>query len=302
MSATANIAGLKIGADHPVRIVGVINVSPESFYKGSVQNKRTIQRAAREIEEQGADVVDIGAMSTAPYLETQISEKEEAERIAWAVTAVRAAVKIPISIDSSRPRPALEGLNSGADILNDITGLSAGPSMHTPARRASGLILMAHPSALNGSMSASPVSTIRNILESGMARARDAGVSAEHLVIDPGIGFFRNMHLEWWKWDIAILRDLRELTSLPAPHLVGVSRKSFISQILDGRAPEERLHGSLAATVVAVVNGASMIRTHDVAATREAVRVAQAIMVERIGFRTPAPVVRGPKGRKKTKA
>lgn len=295
MSATANIAGLRIGTDQPVRLMGVINVSPESFYKGSVQNKRTIQRAAREIEEQGADIIDVGAMSTAPYLETQVSEKEEAGRIAWAVAAVRAAVKIPISIDTSRPQPALEGLNAGADILNDITGLSAGPAMYAAARRAAGLILMAHPSALGGAPTANPVSTIRHILQDNLARAREAGVSAGRILIDPGIGFFRNTHLEWWKWDVAVLRDLKEVAELPAPVLVGVSRKSFISQILDGRPPEQRLYGSLAATVIAVAQGAAVVRTHDVVATKEAVRVAQAIRVERIGFRLPAPVVRGTK-------
>jgi dihydropteroate synthase len=301
MSSTANIAGIKVGAGQPVRIMGVINVSPESFYKGSVEDRKSIQRAAREIEEQGADFLDIGAMSTAPYLETQITEKAEADRLTWAVKAARAATKLPISIDTSRPLPTSEGLKAGADILNDITGLAGGGAMYGAARQAKGLILMAHPVSMNGSATSNPAQTIRRILEHALHRAGEADIDPRSIVIDPGIGFFRNAHLEWWQWDIAVLRDLHEICGLPAPVLVGVSRKSFISQILEGRPPEHRLYGSLGATVAAVMNGAAMVRTHDVAATLEAVRVAQAIMVERIAFRSPAPIERTAKGRKKEK-
>lgn len=299
MSSTAILAGLRIGTGHPVRVMGVINVSPESFYKGSIESKKTIQRAAADIEADGADIIDIGAMSTAPYLETQITEKEESERLIWAIQAVRSSTRLPISIDTSRPLPTAEGLKAGADILNDITGLSGGSPMYTAARLAKGLILMAHPSSMNGSASANPVLTIRRILEHNLERADDAGISSNAIVIDPGIGFFRNTHLEWWQWDLAILRNLRKIAELPAPILIGVSRKSFISQILEGRTPEHRLYGSLGATVAAVMNGASIVRTHDVVATKEAVKVAQAIMVERISFRTPAPVERLKKGVKK---
>lgn len=301
MISTANLAGLRIGAGQPVRLMGVINVSPESFYKGSVANKKTIQRAAREIEAQGADIIDIGAMSTAPYLETKIPERDEAERLVWAVKAVREVTRVPLSVDTSRPLPAREGLRAGADILNDITGLSGGGSMYEAARAAKGLIIMAHPVSLNGTAASNPAQTIRRILETDLRRAWEAGLPTGSIVIDPGIGFFRNAHLEWWQWDLAVLRDLQDIASLPAPVLIGVSRKSFISQILDGKTPEQRLYGSLGATVAAVMNGAAMVRTHDIAATREAVRVAQAIMVERIAYRNPAPVERAAKGRKKAK-
>jgi dihydropteroate synthase len=301
MSSTANLAGIKIGENQPVRIMGVINVSPESFYKGSVENKRTIQKAARAIEEQGADLIDIGAMSSAPYLETQVPETEEAERLAWAIKAVRTAVKIPISADTCRPAPAAEGLRAGADILNDITGLSGGAPMHAVARLAKGLILMAHPGMLTGMSTGNPVQTVKRILSDSLGLAERSGVPSNRIVIDPGIGFFRNTHLDWFNWDLAVLRGLKEIAELPAPLLIGVSRKSFISQILDGRTPEHRLYGSLGATVVAVMNGAAMVRTHDVEATKEAVLVAQAIMVERISFRAPALVERRVKGRKKAR-
>ena len=286
MSAIAELAGLKVGTGFPVRIMGVINVSPESFYKGSVQNRRTIQKAARAIEEAGADILDIGAMSSAPYLRTRVTEKEEAERLVWAVKAVRAACNLPISIDTSRPGPTLAGLNAGADILNDVTGLGGGEDMARAARSARGVILMAHPDALEHRATANPVATVRKILKDALRRAREAGVEERRLIIDPGIGFFRNAHLEWWQWDLAVLRELPKIAALPAPVLVGVSRKSFISQILDGRPPDGRLAGSLGATVAAVFGGAAMVRTHDVLETRDAVRVAQAIQLERISFRT----------------
>jgi len=290
MSNVTNLAGLKVGAGFPVRIMGVINVSPESFYKGSVQTRKTIQKAARLIDQQGADIIDIGAMSTAPYLTTRISEAEEAKRLAWAVKAVRSATKLPISIDTSRPGPTLAGIRAGADILNDITGLSGGDPMRKVARLAKGLVLMAHPSALanGGGGAANPSMTVKRLLQAALKTAVSAGVSPERIVLDPGIGFFRNAHVEWWQWDLAVLRELDSLRALKAPLLIGVSRKSFISQILDGRAPEDRLAGSLAATVAAVLNGAAVVRTHDVAQTRDAVRVAQAIQMERIAFRSVA--------------
>lgn len=285
MPTTADLAGLKVGPGFPVRIMGVINVSPESFYKGSVRNRRTIQKAAREIEGRKADVIDIGAMSTAPYLRNRITETEEAERLSWAVKAVRAVTRLPISIDTSRPAPTLAGLKAGADILNDITGLAGGAPMWAAARSARGLILMAHPAAVPETGTLNPVATIKRILSENLRRADAAGVDRRKIVIDPGIGFFRNAFLEWWQWDLAVLRALDKLAALSAPILIGVSRKSFISQILEGRAPEERLAGSLGATVAAVLGGAAMIRTHDVGETRDAVRVAQAIQHERISFR-----------------
>ncbi|MBV9080216.1 MAG: dihydropteroate synthase [Elusimicrobia bacterium] len=285
MTATANLAGVMIGPGHPVRILGVINVSPESFYKASVSGKRSVQKTARELEEKGADFIDIGAMSTAPYLTTAVSEQEEAERIGWAVAAARAACRLPISVDTSRPLPAAAGLKAGADILNDITGLQGGEPIERIARRCRGVILMAHPSAYTGTVFPNPVLTVKKILSGALKRAAKAGLHGDRVLIDPGIGFFRNTHIDWWQWDLAILRSLRQIAAMPAPVMVGVSRKSFVSQLLDNRPPEERLFGSIGATVTAVLNGAAVVRTHDVAETRDAVRVAQAIQVERVSFR-----------------
>jgi dihydropteroate synthase len=122
-----------------------------------------------------------------------------------------------------------------------------------------------------------PVATVRELLDQSLRAARAAGVPEDRVVVDPGIGFFRRAAIPWHAWDFAILRQLRELRVLGRPILVGLSRKSFIGHLLDRSDPADRLPGSLAATAVAVLNGAHLIRTHDVGVTRDAVRVAEAL-------------------------
>jgi dihydropteroate synthase len=248
----ANLAGVEVGDGFPVRIVGAINVSPESFYTGSVARGRAaLQRLAARMVEEGADILDIGAMSTAPYLKAAISEQEEEERMAAAVRAVREVVTVPISADTQRSRVAAAALAAGASIINDVSGLSRDPAMAALARRAAGVILMA--------------------CEHG------AGVPPQHIVLDPGIGFFRHAAVTWHDLDCIVLAQLSRLRRLGYPVLVGISRKSFIGAITGRSTPAERLYGSVAAAAIAVHNGAALVRTHDVAATVDAVRMAAAI-------------------------
>jgi len=259
--------------------MGVINASPESFFKGSVQtSEKNIACLAERMQNEGADLIDVGAMSSAPYLITHISLSEECRRLKKAVQAIRKGCSLPISIDTFRLEPAQEGLDAGAEILNDITGLQSDPRLGQLARHARGLILMAHPSAMGPKGKKTPVQSVKTILEKAYCTARKMGVPAQRIVLDPGIGFFRHTRLPWWKWDLHVLKNLRSLTSLGPPLLVGVSRKSFIGHILGGKGPEERLNGSLAATTIAVLNGASVIRTHDVRATREILMLTESIL------------------------
>lgn len=267
---TANLAGVPLGVNDAVRLMGVINVSPESFFKGSVKNKSSITKAARQMEEEGADFIDVGAMSTAPYLKTQISEKEEAERLSWAVALIRKSCRLPISVDTSRHDAALAGLSAGGDILNDISGLQKDPRLLTLLPRLQGLVVMAFPGAKKSTIR--PILQIKNLLQKSVAKTINR-IDSNRIAIDPGIGFFRDQHLPWWQWDVSILNDLGELKKLRKPLLVGVSRKSFIGHLLGGKSADERLYGSLAATTVAIRNGAKIIRTHDVAATKDLVRV-----------------------------
>lgn len=269
------LAGVAVGKNEPVRLMGVINASPESFFKGSVRtDARAIKEAAKRIEGDGADFIDIGAMSSAPYLTTKIPEQQEARRAAAAVEAAAAVVKIPISIDAFRAWPAIEALKAGARIVNDITGLAGDPNMGAVMKNAQGAILMAHPMSLPKKYGSPAGATLQILLQS-INRARHAGVSPNHIVVDPGIGFFRETGMPWWQWDLAVLKGIARLGKLGAPVLAGVSRKSFIGEILKIKDPDDRLAGSLAATAAAVLNGAAIIRTHDVRETREAVRLAE---------------------------
>lgn len=276
MGAYANLAGLQVGDEFPVRILGAINVSSESFYKGSVATDEGILRQrAEQMVAEGADMLDVGAMSTAPYLETTISEAEEIRRLTWAIGILRSAVVLPISVDTKRSRAAVVALDAGAAVINDVSGFRHDPAMAAAAaRHAQGAILMAS-EASHGA--AEPIATVRTLLQHSLAISDAAGIPRERIVLDPGIGFFRNAALSWDAWDCEIVRRLRELRPLGRPILVGLSRKSFIGKLLGRPNPAERLFGSLAATAVAVLNGARLVRTHDVGPTRDAIRMAEAL-------------------------
>jgi dihydropteroate synthase len=276
MTAFANLAGLEVGDGFPVRLMGAINVGPESFYKGSVsETEDSLKRQAERMAAEGADLLDIGAMSTAPYLTTEITEAEEIRRLTWAIALVRKVVTLPISADTRRSRVALAALEAGADAINDVSGLRHDPGMaELVARRARGVILMASETAADAR---DPIETVRHLLQESLQIVWRAGVPEHRVVLDPGIGFFRKAALPWYEWDCEVLRRFGELKPLDHPLLVGVSRKSFIGQILGQEHPADRLVGSLAATAIAVVNGAHLIRTHDVGPTREAVRLAEAL-------------------------
>ena len=270
---TAQLAGLSVGDGHPVRIVGVINVSPESFYGGSVAtDAAAIVERARVMVSEGADILDVGAMSTAPYLRTQISESDEVTRMAAAITALRGAVNVPLSVDTQRAAVAAAALEAGAAIINDVSGLSADPEMASIARRAAGLILMAPG---NRSATQPPLQMVQHEFREVLARASAAGIPADHIVLDPGIGFHRGNEIAWDEVDREIINGLNQLRVFGRPLLVGISRKSFIGKWADRPDASDRLFGSLSATAIAVYNGAALIRTHDVAATRDAVQVAE---------------------------
>ena len=212
-------------------------------------------------------------MSTAPYLKTHISIAQETERLALAIEAVAGAVSAPISADTKRVQPAQAALSAGARIINDVSGLKNDPAMAPLiARFGAGAILMAseqHPQR------GSPLERIRNALTESLTRAEHAGIPEQQIVLDPGIGFFREPGIAWDEWDCLVLRALADLRSLGFPLLVGVSRKSFIGKILDQPKAHDRLIGSLTCAAIAVANGAHIIRTHDVKETIEAVRVAE---------------------------
>jgi dihydropteroate synthase len=263
-----------------VAVVGVVNVSPESFHRASVyEGDEAIVRAALGMVEAGAALIDVGGRSTAPYLPTAISEAEEADRLGHAVELLAGKLPVPISADTPRPGPARAALEAGARIINDVSTLRDPSLARLVAAHSAGLILMASPPA--GPRPASPVATIRTLLAAGLRRAVRAGIARHRIVLDPGIGFFRDVGMPWHAWDARVIADLTALRRLGRPIAVGVSRKSFVGAIAGRADPAERLAGSLAATAIAVANGASLVRTHDVAETRDAVRVAERLRERR---------------------
>jgi dihydropteroate synthase len=278
MTNQARLAGIAVGDGLPVAVLGAINVSPESFYHGSIVTQGDdLLRAAEAMREAGAVFVDVGAMSTAPYLAARIPESQEADRLGWAIDLVVRKLDLPVSADTSRAAPARAALDAGARIINDVTGLTGDAVMGqvVAGRSAVGLILMASERGERGS--GDPMRMVRARLDESLAIARQAGIDPSRIVVDPGIGFFRSQGLAWQDWDCAVLARLLELRNLGRPVCVGVSRKSFIGAVAGEADPGRRLSGSLAATAAAVLGGARLIRTHDVAETVQAVRVAEAI-------------------------
>ena len=270
-----NLAGIEVGDGCRVRVVGVINVSPESFYAGSVaRTYGALRTLAVRMVEEGAAILDVGAMSTAPYIEGRIDVEEETRRMCAAIRTLRSVVHVPISADTQRARVAAAALAVGADIINDVSGLSADPAMGAVARSAQGLILMASEAKAS---SAPPMRMIAARLRQCLERARRADIAAARIVLDPGIGFFRRAAVPWHRLDCLVLSQLGRLRRLGRPLIVGVSRKSFVGKLTGRTDVGARLYGSLAAAAIAVYNGAALIRTHDVAATVDVVRVAEAM-------------------------
>ena len=261
-------------------VMGIINLSPESFYGAS--RCGTLEQAlhvAEKMIEEGADILDIGAESSRPG-SAPLSEQEELNRLLPVVIKLAEIVNIPISVDTYKPAVAHEVLNAGASIINDITGLQRFPDMaKTIARFQAGVILM-HMQGTPETMQDNPqymdlLTEISGFLKQSITLAVSAGIDPNKIAIDPGIGFGKtDSH------NLLILKNLCRLQELGKPVLLGVSRKSLIGNILKVSVGE-RLEGSLSAAVFGVIQGASIIRTHDVQATRRAVKVAESIMNEK---------------------
>jgi dihydropteroate synthase len=276
--ASADLAGVAVGGGRPVVVMGALNVSPESFHPGSVHRETSaLVDAALAMVEAGAAIIDVGARSTAPYLETEIGEDEETRRAARAVEALVAKLPVPVSIDTCRPGVARAALESGARVVNDVHGLRDRALARVVGDHEAPVILMAFPDGSEPGGS-SVIDVTRASLRACLGRARAAGIAEERVVLDPGIGFFRGGGLAWDARDAAVLGGLRGLLDAGRPLAVGVSRKSFIGAITGRASTADRLAGSLAATAAAVLNGAALIRTHDVRETVDAVRVAERIL------------------------
>jgi len=276
MDHRATFAGVSLGRGIPVAVMGALNVSPESFHAGSVHTEGDdLVAAALAMVDAGAALIDVGARSTAPYGGSTIADEEECQRLARAVEALTTKVSVPISADTARLGAARAALDAGARVINDVSGLRDPAVASLVSERRAGVILMAFPASAPSSTR--PIATVKALLKEAAERAKIAGIPNERVVLDPGIGFFRDERMVWDQWDSAVLAGLGELEDLGRPLCVGVSRKSFLGAITGRVRTADRLAGSLAATAVAVWNGAALIRTHDVAETLDAVRVVERI-------------------------
>ena len=274
---------ISVGGSNPVRIMGILNTSPESFYKKSISSsKQKIIDTVNRMQEEGADFIDIGGMSTAPYLSTIITEKMEINRIIKGIKIVQQHSNLPISVDTCRSSVAKEALELGVDIINDITGLKYDPLMRKIVEKYSpSLILCAYSKK---TITGNQVQKTKNLLQESLNISKSANISQSQIVLDPSIGFFRNkgkksaiftkINSDWIQRDLTILQNLRAI-KLNKPILVSVSNKSFLGKILEKENPSDRLYGSLAAEVISVLNGAHIIRTHNVSETKDVVTIAQ---------------------------
>lgn len=263
-------------ADKPL-IMGILNLTPDSFSDGGRFN--TIDKAlvqAVNMIEQGADIIDMGGESTRPGA-AKVTVEEEIARVVPVIEALSKKTDIPISVDTYKPEVARRSLEIGASIVNDISGLRFDQKMGSViARYKAGLVLM-HIKGTPEDMQQDPqyedlLGEIKSYLTGSIQIALDAGVKRSAIAIDPGIGFGKTV-----EHNLSLIKNLAYFKDLECPILVGVSRKSFIGKLNNDIPADERLPGSLAAAILAVQNGASIIRCHDVAETKQALRMAQAI-------------------------
>lgn len=266
--------GLRL--DRPL-IMGILNVTPDSFSDGGhfLDPHRAAERAL-EMEAEGADIIDIGGESTRPGA-PEVPAAEELRRVAPVIEQLAGRLSCPISVDTWKGEVARGALAAGAEIINDISGFGFDPAMAPLAAQSGAGVVLMHTRGTPDKMQAHTgykdlpgevVAELRSSLDSAVS----AGVERERIVIDPGIGFAKDA-----AGNLEILRRLREFTSLGLPLLVGTSRKSFIGKTL-GRETGERLAGTAATVALAVANGASILRVHDVRAMRDAADMAHAIV------------------------
>jgi len=267
--------GRRLALDR-TRVMGVLNVTPDSFSDGGryLEPDAAVKHALEMVED-GADVIDIGAESSRPGAEP-VPEEEELRRLIPVVREVCRRVAVPVSVDTTKAAVARQALDAGAAIINDISALQADPAMAAVVAEAgAGLVLM-HRQGTPKTMQQDPrygdvVADVREFLYERMQTAAQAGSAADHILLDPGIGFGKNL-----SHNLTLLARLGELRPLGRPILVGVSRKSFIGEALD-RKTGDRLMGAAAAVAVAVLRGAGLVRVHDVRAMKDVVRMVDAI-------------------------
>jgi dihydropteroate synthase len=257
-------------------VMGVLNLTPDSFSDGRefFEAEAAVEHAFR-MEAQGADLIDLGGESTRPGAEP-VALKEELRRVLPVLEKLSGKLKVPISIDTYKSEVAEQCIQSGAQIVNDISGLNFDPKMKETVARHQVPVIVMHMKGTPRDMQKDPqyrdlIGEILSFFRERISQASAAGIPADKIIIDPGIGFGKSL-----AHNLDILRGLESFKVLGQAIMVGVSRKSFLGKILN-LPVDERLEGSIAAALYAVLRGANIVRVHDVAATVRALRTLEAI-------------------------
>ncbi len=271
-----NLANTELNLDKRTKIMGVINLTPDSFSGDGLSGKKIddIIKYALKMVEEGADILDVGGESSRPGAKPVVL-KEELKRTIPFIKKMTKILKITISIDTCKPEVARQALDNGASIINDITGLKNPAMAKICASYKAGVVIM-HMKGTPRSMQRNPVygSVIREIIEylhSATQRALDNGIAKDKIIIDPGIGFGKTL-----EQNLEILKNLRELKILGFPLLIGTSRKAFIGKILKVE-PSQRLPGTVASCILASAAGANIVRVHDVKFIAQALKISAAL-------------------------
>jgi dihydropteroate synthase len=259
-------------------IMGVLNVTPDSFSDGGryAAPDRALARA-REMAAAGADIIDIGGESTRPGADP-VPEDEELRRTIPLIERLAAELVVPLSIDTYKSSVARKALEAGASIVNDISGLRFSPDMAETAARYGAAVVIMHIKGTPRNMQQNPVYTdvvdeVREYLEEGIELAVKAGMDREKIMIDPGIGFGKNL-----AHNLALLNRLDEFRGIGRPLVLGTSRKKFIGTVLGIPVPEERGYGTAATVALGIERGATVVRVHDVVVMAQVARMTDAIV------------------------
>ncbi len=278
-----NLGRYKLHLGNKTKIMGVVNLTPDSFSGDGLYQKSEVRSQKSEDDiidfvermvKDGADIIDVGGQSSRPGARP-VSVKEELRRTLPVIKRLRNKIKVPLSIDTYRPEVAKACLDNGASIVNDITGLRDPKMVKVAAKYKCGVVIM-HMKGMPKTMQDNPrykslIDEIIEYLKRAINRVLDCGIDREKIIIDPGIGFGKTL-----QHNLSILNNLDEFKVLGRPILVGPSRKSFIGTILN-LPPKERIFGTVSSCVLAVKNGAHIVRVHDIKQVKEAVRVMDAI-------------------------
>jgi dihydropteroate synthase len=257
--------------------MGILNVTPDSFYDGGRFAYLDVAiEHARDMVAEGADIIDVGGESTRPGA-APVETEDELRRVIPVIEMLAGELSIPVSVDTAKPEVMREAVRAGASMINDVNALRAPEALAAAAATGAAVCLM-HMAGEPRTMQVSPnygdvIEEVRSFLLARVTAAVNAGIDADRLLLDPGFGFGKTL-----AHNLTLLAHLDRFAELGFPLLVGISRKSMIGTLLDGRPVEGRLFGGLSAAVIAVLAGARIIRTHDVAPTVDALKVAAAVI------------------------